>query len=469
MNRILYISAHNTLIIIFTLILNGCYDRNVDELVSPGFPAKSEIFIDDFSSDLIYAAFGGSDVKAFQIDNKETYGNSKASMRFSVPDANSAVGAYAGGSYFSKTGRDLSGFNALTFYIKATQFATIDVLGFGNDFGASKYQIALNGLAINTNWQKVIIPIPDASKLTSEKGLFYYSTGPINEKGYTFWIDEVQFEKVPDLGRITGSIFNGEQRNNSTAEKGSTITIDGNSATVNLPSGVNRTIQISPSYFTFESSNPKIATVSSTGIITVLDSGSAIITATLGNTKANGSLTLASVANTLMPEAPAPIPNVNSKDVISLYSNAYTNVPIDSWNTHWKYSTTENSFIKINNDDIIKYYNLNFVGIEFSANQINASSMTHFHIDIWTPNATNAPNNVKVMLVDFGANGIYGGGDDVSHEITVNSPVLSSSKWISLDIPLSSFTGLKTKSHLSQLVLSGTVTNLYVDNIYLHK
>ncbi len=469
MKRILYTSAHNAWLIIIIIILNGCYDRNVDELLSPGFPAKGEIFIDDFSSDLIYAAFGGSDVKAFQIDNKETYGNSKASMRFSVPDANSALGAYAGGSYFSKTGRDLSGFNALTFYIKATQSATIDVLGFGNDFGASKYQIALNGLAINTNWQKVIIPIPNASKLISEKGLFYYSTGPINEKGYTFWIDEVQFEKVPDLSRITGSIFNGEQRNNSTAEKGSTITIDGYSATVNLPSGINRTIQISPSYFTFESSNPKIATVSTTGIITVLDSGSAIITAILGNAKANGSLTLASVANTLMPETPAPIPNVNAKDVISLYSNAYTNVPIDSWNTRWKYSTTENSFIKINNDDIIKYYNLNFVGIEFSANQINASSMTHFHIDMWTPNATNSPNNVKVMLVDFGANGIYGGGDDVSHEIIVNSPVLSSSKWISLDIPFSSFTGLKTKSHLSQLVLSGTVSNLYVDNIYLHK
>lgn len=57
----------------------------------------------------------------------------------------------------------------------------------------------------------------------------------------------------------------------------------------------------------------------------------------------------------------------------------------------------------------------------------------------------------------------------MSHEITVNSPVLTSSKWISLDIPLSSFTGLKTRSHLSQLVLSGTVTNLYVDNIYFHK
>ena len=70
MKRILYTSAHNAWLIIIIIILNGCYDRNVDELLSPGFPAKGEIFIDDFSSDLIYAAFGGSDVKAFQIDNK---------------------------------------------------------------------------------------------------------------------------------------------------------------------------------------------------------------------------------------------------------------------------------------------------------------------------------------------------------------------------------------------------------------
>jgi len=39
----------------------------------------------------------------------------------------------------------------------------------------------------------VIIPIPDASKLTAEKGLFWYSTGPENNRGYTFWIDEVRF------------------------------------------------------------------------------------------------------------------------------------------------------------------------------------------------------------------------------------------------------------------------------------
>ena len=454
---------------ILLVIISGCYTRDIDSLTGPTFPANGDVFIDDFTGDLIYAAFGGSDVKAFQVDYTVTYNNTKASMRYEVPDANSPQGAYAGGTYFSKTGRNLSGFNALTFYIKATQPATIDVLGFGNDFGTSRYQVALNGLAVNTNWKKVIIPIPDPSKLQGEKGLFYYSTGPINEKGYTFWIDEVRFEKVPDLGICEGAMFNGEDKKNSTAEKGSTITIDGLQAIVNLPSGINQTIGISPSYFTFESSNTSVATVSNNGIISILDSGSAIISGFLGSKKVKGSLTLAASGTTPAPTTSAPIPTIAASDVISLYSNAYTNVTVDTWNTHWKYATTENTFIKINNDDIIRYYNLNFVGVEFSANPINATAMTHFHIDLWTPDPTSLPNNVKVMLVDFGANGIYGGGDDVSHEITINAPVLQSNKWISVDIPLSSFTGLTTKAHLSQLVLSGSVTNLFIDNVYLYK
>jgi hypothetical protein len=95
--------------------------------------------------------------------------------------------------------------------------------------------------------------------------------------------------------------------------------------------------------------------------------------------------------------------------------------------------------------------------------------MTHFHIDVWTPDPTAAPNNVKVMLVDFGANGVYGGGDDVSHEITISAPTLQSNKWVSLDIPLANFTGLTTRAHLAQLVLSGTVSNLFIDNVYLYK
>jgi hypothetical protein len=152
-----------------------------------------------------------------------------------------------------------------------------------------------------------------------------------------------------------------------------------------------------------------------------------------------------------------------------MYSNAYTNVTVDTWNTHWQYSTADNYFIQISNNDVIRYRNLNFVGIEFSSSTINAAAMSGFHIDIWTPDITALPNNFKVLLVDFGANGVVGGGDDVSHEVTITSPTLVSNNWVSLDIPLSSFTGLTTRAHLGQLVLSGTLPNLYVDNVYFYK
>jgi len=94
--------------------------------------------------------------------------------------------------------------------------------------------------------------------------------------------------------------------------------------------------------------------------------------------------------------------------------------------------------------------------------------MTYFHMDIWTPDPT-AGKTFKVMLVDFGANGIFGGGDDSSSEISVTSPTLSTGSWVSLNIPMSSFSGLTSKSHLAQMVLSGDIPNVYVDNVYFYK
>ena len=88
--------------------------------------------------------------------------------------------------------------------------------------------------------------------------------------------------------------------------------------------------------------------------------------------------------------------------------------------------------------------------------------MTYFHIDIWTPNST----TFKVKLVDFGANGIYnGGGDDTEHELTF-TPTLNS--WVSYDIPLSNFTNMTARAHLAQLILSGSNSKVYVDNVYFY-
>ncbi|HPT31200.1 MAG TPA: hypothetical protein PLW67_05135 [Prolixibacteraceae bacterium] len=454
-----------TVLIALLLVAAGC-ERNVDELELATYPVTPEVFIDGFSSGLYYSAYGTSKVTAFSVDNEVKY-KGTSSMKFEVPDADDPNGSYVGGVFGTNPGRDLSGYNVLTFWAKASQPATLNEVGFGNDMGESKYQVTLSNVALNSNWMKFYVPFPDPSVLKQERGMFFYGASPKDGKGYTFWIDEVQFEKLGTIAHPTAGIFNGQEVVKDKAESGETFPIADLYASFNLPTGIDQKVGLSKSYFTFTSSNPSVATVNDSAVSRVVSSGSAVITAKVGNISASGSLKINSIGQPVGPAEPARTPTVDSKNVISLYSNAYTNVPVDTWNTHWQYSTAENQFIKIQQNDVIRYRNLNFVGIEFSSQPVNAGSMTYFHMDIWTPDVTTS-KVFKIMLVDFGANGVYGGNDDSSHEYSVTSPELSTQKWISLDIPLSRFTGLTGKSHLGQMVLSGDLPNVYVDNVYFY-
>lgn len=447
------------------LTIAGC-KRDIEDLEPATYPTTAEVFIDGFSDGLAYAAFGGSKVTAFDVDTDVKY-EGTASMVFAVPDAGDPNGAYAGGAYYTTVGRDLTGYDALTFWAKASKSATLDIVGFGNDLGESRYQVTLQNVALNTNWRKIIIPIPDASKLVQERGMFFYSEGPENGLGYTFWIDELKFEQLGTLAHPRPAILEGQDQV-IPAETGQNLTVGGLTETFNLPTGVDQKIGVAPAYFTFASSDPSIAAVSGAGVVSVIAAGSAVITAKLGDLDADGSMTVTSAGQAAGPQTAAPTPTVSPDSVISLFSNAYTNVPVDTWNTHWEFSTAEDFDLQIAGDDIRRYRNLNFVGIEFASQPVNATAMTHFHIDLWTPDPTAPPAAFKVLLVDFGADGAFGGGNDVSHELSFTSPTLASEKWVSLDIPLSNFTGLVTRAHLAQLVLSGDLPNVYIDNVYFY-
>ena len=174
----------------------------------------------------------------------------------------------------------------------------------------------------------------------------------------------------------------------------------------------------------------------------------------------------ANIAPPAVPTVAAPTPTHNASNVISLYSNAYTNVPVDTWSAPWDLADVAD--VQIAGNDTKLYTNLTFAGIEFVSNTINATNMTHFRMDIWTHDPTAPPAEFKIKLVDFGANGVWGGGDDVEHELTFTAsttPALVSDSWITFDIPLSSFTGLTTRAHLAQLIISGTPNTVYVDNV----
>lgn len=167
-----------------------------------------------------------------------------------------------------------------------------------------------------------------------------------------------------------------------------------------------------------------------------------------------------------MPEAPAPTPTYAAANVISLFSNAYTNVPVDTWSAPWDQADVQD--VQINENDTKLYTNLVFAGIEFTSNPINATGMTHFCMDIWTPDPTAMPAEFKIKLVDFGANGVWGGGDDTEHELVFNAastPPLVTESWIRFDIPLTDFSGMTATGSIAQLIISGTPNTVYVDNV----
>ncbi|NMH28646.1 Ig-like domain-containing protein [Flavobacterium silvaticum] len=429
------------------------------------YSKNPEVFIDTFSAGLNFSSYGGAVVDAFQVDADVAYNNSAASMRFDVPNVNDPAGSYAGGSFYTSVGRDLTQYDALTFWAKSTVAATIDVVGFGNDFGDNKYQAAINGLQISTVWRKYIIPIPDPSKLTQEKGMFFISEGPENGNGYTFWIDEVRFEKLGTINPQQPQILNG-QNLVQTAYAGVTNTIAGLVCAFNMPNGINQIVNVTPAYFTFTSSNPAVATVDEQGLVTTVGAGTAVITATVNGVEALGSLTINSSGEFVH----ADTPTRDASDVISIFSDAYTNVPVNYYNGYWQpYQTTQSADFTVNQDNVLNYTNFNFVGIEFTSPTIDASGMSHLHIDVYIPNAIPAGANFQVQLIDAGADGALGGGNDTNATVTFTAPTLVSQNWISLNIPLAQFAALGGRAHLAQLIFVGAnVTNFYADNIYFY-
>ncbi|WP_418262696.1 glycosyl hydrolase family 16 [Flavobacterium faecale] len=465
MKKYNYIYSKITLLLGLILTI-GCERNLSDEVAFATYPKTAEVFIDGFSGGLNYFPFSGSVNNAFTVDTEVRYKGS-ASMRFDIPNVGNPNGSFAG-AIFPDSGRDLSDFDSLTFWIKASQAATLNEAGFGNDFGENKYLVTKNNIPLTTNWTKVIIPIPDASKLIFEKGMFWYAEGPENDKGYTFWIDELKFEKLGTIAQPKPAILDGVDKIEPSFI-GSNITIDGLTQTFNLATGINQTVLAAPSYFTFKSSNIEVARVSHLGVVSVVGFGTAKITAILGGVKAAGSLTIDASSSF----GSAPTPTQASADVISLFSNAYTNVPVDFFNGFYGGSTTKTSDIKVGNDDFKYYTDLNYVGIEFTNPAVNATAMNFLHLDIWMNNTVNSDFIIKIR--DRGTNGVLNtnvntGGpteDDKEISYTVAASQITKGQWLSVNIPLTGDIASQ-KANLAQIVFVGE-GNFILDNLYFFK
>ncbi|MGB5189145.1 carbohydrate-binding protein [Robiginitalea sp.] len=457
------------LVVFAALVLLSACEREVsDEVKFATFPDNPEVFIDGFSGGLEYLPFDGSKLDAFSVDPDVKYAGT-TSMRFDVPNFGDPSGSFAGAVFPDMGGRDLSGYDALTFWAKATEAAIVNEIGFGVDFGENKYRVNAENIRLGTGWAKYIISIPDPFLLTVEKGMFFYAAGPQDGDGFTFWIDELQFERLGTLGQPKPAIFNGEDRVETTFLDVQ-IPITGLTHTINLGAGGNRTVSAAPAYYDFSSTDNEVARVSESGVITIVGNGTATITALLAGVKAAGSLTVEVEGS--FQTAPLP-PARNPEDVISVFSDAYANVPVEYYNGFFTpdgQTTLGGADINIGGDNVIRYTDLNFVAIK-TLNTVNANAMTHYHLDIQVEDPQISPSDfIRVLLVDAGPDNVIGTGDDTEAFVEFDNETLISRQWVSLDIPLTDFVGMNTGNlALYFFVSDATISNILLDNIYFYK
>lgn len=474
---------------LFSLLVCISCERDIsDDAVPATFPNTAEVFTDNpvGLTDEFFISFDpadGANPEAFDVDTNEAYMGT-SSIRVDVPSPDNPNGNFVGAIFRDRgEGRDLTGYDALTFWAKGSTTGTLSEVGFGTDFLDSKFPASVANLQLTTNWQKYIIPIPDPSKLTQERGLFLFAAGGIdvvddipngNEIGWTFWLDEIRYEKLGTIGQKRPRILNGQDVVRDVFN-GLDIALSGLTTSFNLPTGQNVSVATSPNYFDFSTTSENIADVNVVltptngwqAIASVLTEGQATISATLGDMNAEGSLTVSSSGDF----ESAPDPTLPASDVLSIYSDFYSN--IDALNVGA--FNNENIGIQtqsFSGNEQIVYENLAFVGLSWN-NTIDVSSFTTLHIDVQrlTPGS-----NFVVELLDYGPDGVNNGfGDGSAGGFNATFQMINE-EWVGLDIPLSSFTlptggggsGNPNLNNIGNIILVSNGGAFLIDNIYFY-
>jgi len=167
------------------------------------------------------------------------------------------------------------------------------------------------------------------------------------------------------------------------------------------------------------------------------------------------------VTEILAPIVSAATPPLRAdQDVISIFSDAYTDVTLDELPTTW--SSTGFEATDIEGDNVWKLTTLDFLGMVTNyTNGVDVSGMEMMHIDYWVPSGTT--NELLVKIV----NTIDGGEAEQSLGTTV------AGSWQSIELDMTGFNSgnLANAEKITQLLIDsdGVSGVVYIDNLYFWK
>ena len=222
-----------------------------------------------------------------------------------------------------------------------------------------------------------------------------------------------------------------------------------------------------PRWLTFSTNPVGVVSVSPSGLVTPLGVGIASVSATLGAVPVAGSLDVEVVALGAAPTDAAPTPGLSADAVRSVFSSHYTNIPVDTFNAAPNTSDLSDFTIASASRDVKRYFLRNYAIVEFFALDgpidVATEGINSFRMSVWTPDV----DDLIVKLVDFGADGAFGGGDDTEQVVTV--PITAPEAWQVIEIPLMFGGGFG--ENLAQIVLDGQVpagNTIFVDDILFY-
>ena len=250
----------------------------------------------------------------------------------------------------------------------------------------------------------------------------------------------------------------------STANSGGTITSDGGFSIISK--GVAWSTSPNPTINDNFTSNGSGATSFQSVLNNLLPGTSYYYRAYATNTVGTGYGMSYSYSNSFIN---APIPTRNPANVLSVYSDTYSNVPVTYYNGFWAPgSTTGSADFSVNGNNVLNYTTFNYVGIAFTNPTLNATAMTRVHFNMYIPN--NVPPNFSflISIEDWGANQVDNGGDDTRQQIFVTASQVQANTWITIEAPIT----LVNRNNIGLIIMENingsSLSNFYMDNIYFY-
>ena len=294
----------------------------------------------------------------------------------------------------------------------------------------------------NGLWKSVEIPIAGITGDITKAIQFKFDGG--NGSSSAIYVDNVYFYKNPTADGTDATLnaleIDGASVDGFTPNKGS-YAIELLGGTVTVPQ------------ITLATTSDTSASTTITQASSIPGEASVLVTSQDGSTTKTYTLSYYIGA----PNVNAPTPPVRETlDVISIFSDAYSNISGANYNPDWQQTGLGSANVEFqptgSGNAVLAYTKFNYQGIEFNSVQ-DITAMEFLHLDIWTVNGV-----VPEITV-------ISSGTEIPHSIANGD-----GKWQSIEIPVAGITGDLTKTiQLKFNGGNGSTTSIYVDNVYFYK